>query len=1083
MATYGKLRQTTISGQAGTTWYVQLWKKDYTGSSSEMTLNGEGFSVKWSGQGGTRDRQFINSECVLNMYAENSTDEALIYDIFSKGDRNYYVRVYKNGQASANIWWFGWVNPSFSKIENTSFPYGVNIKATDSIGTFSKQSESSLSESDFPLSFPINNIIKDFGDDSGIYNSETELVIDGTFPDPNTAWYTQPTWTIPTGGGQIDYDGTSTKYIRQVLSSSIVAGNDYTISFTISNLDEGDSAELRLYNYNAQYFFDSSVLTYTSNGNYQVSGALLWSSNGLMIKGYVGDSFSLTDVSVIDGLISNPSPCPTNNNWFQTSIDWWANESTFESNDPFNLYRISKLPFRKDPEKFPNKYLKYDVLKESLKTFGTNCVLSNGKYSFIQPNSYKGSTTGELPFYRYKEGNEGLVSSVDETNLLELNGTTDSDKGVVMSGSVLTFEPPFKSVSAKFKNGNANILIHPNANYSSYGYVGNLQQDPSAADDAYIFWQLNLYFLEVLVQSAVDVIVPSNQTLRKEYFNTKFTWNIKIDNGTTTYYLTHNPDSDKYHWVLVEPDNINYAGYSSPTNSNPQQSVPFNSNSSATIPCNMYMGTGLDYQKRLVHTSMMLGITSELPPITGSVSVELNAENIYYSWQDTGAVGGQAFWRGGLDSTVYSQERYFYPPSPVTDSNSISINDEGEGVIYYSEQTDVISEENFDFQELTIGSSGGTGAEASNVQYLDSSSISISVSEGFRRGGSGGFANITQLLCSEFLSLQSEPLEVFQADIFSPDISPLKLMKYSINDDGSYNYYTFLGGKFSAQSETMSGEWYKINYTTPTIIDTPETIDFKRGNNQANQTELLLLNSQSNYKEGLIESSLGVLATAITASTATTSITLGSALKGELSQNQTLKLTMPNGANAKTITVSDGYNTSATTFNTDSFTTNIDYPIGSIISAAPYEMVSLMQRLTTSGTTSSRSVGVNVIQEINFLPHDFNLISSHNVTPITDDLGGSIKAHPIGNMYAQKLVSKGKTITKVNIFGSANFGFRVYEGFIFNDTTTLVGTGTANTELDITDIVGTSRNYINIEIAINSTSDEVYGGYALVTNT
>ena len=84
MATYGKLRHTTIKGQAGTTWYVQLWKKDYTGSSSEMTLNGEGFTINWSGQGGTRYRQFINSECVLNMYAQNDTDEALIYDIFSK---------------------------------------------------------------------------------------------------------------------------------------------------------------------------------------------------------------------------------------------------------------------------------------------------------------------------------------------------------------------------------------------------------------------------------------------------------------------------------------------------------------------------------------------------------------------------------------------------------------------------------------------------------------------------------------------------------------------------------------------------------------------------------------------------------------------------------------------------------------------------------------------------------------------------------------------------------------------------------------------------------------------------------------
>ena len=40
MATYGKLRETRILGQAGTTWHVQLWKKDYTGDPISMDLEG-----------------------------------------------------------------------------------------------------------------------------------------------------------------------------------------------------------------------------------------------------------------------------------------------------------------------------------------------------------------------------------------------------------------------------------------------------------------------------------------------------------------------------------------------------------------------------------------------------------------------------------------------------------------------------------------------------------------------------------------------------------------------------------------------------------------------------------------------------------------------------------------------------------------------------------------------------------------------------------------------------------------------------------------------------------------------------------
>ena len=128
-----------------------------TGSVTDITLKGDGFTVNWSGQGGTRDKQFIKSESVLSMYVQNSTDEDLIYDIFSKGDRSYYTRIYKNGQTKSDIWWFGWVNPSFCTIENSPFPYNASIKSTDSIGTFSKKEESVLEASAITTTHRINS--------------------------------------------------------------------------------------------------------------------------------------------------------------------------------------------------------------------------------------------------------------------------------------------------------------------------------------------------------------------------------------------------------------------------------------------------------------------------------------------------------------------------------------------------------------------------------------------------------------------------------------------------------------------------------------------------------------------------------------------------------------------------------------------------------------------------------------------------------------------------------------------------------------------------------------------------------------
>ena len=54
---FKKIRHTHILGEKGTTWYVEIWQKDYTGSSIECDLQGEGFEIKWSGQGNTRDRR------------------------------------------------------------------------------------------------------------------------------------------------------------------------------------------------------------------------------------------------------------------------------------------------------------------------------------------------------------------------------------------------------------------------------------------------------------------------------------------------------------------------------------------------------------------------------------------------------------------------------------------------------------------------------------------------------------------------------------------------------------------------------------------------------------------------------------------------------------------------------------------------------------------------------------------------------------------------------------------------------------------------------------------------------------------
>jgi len=944
MATYGKLRETRILGQAGTTWYVQLWKKDYTGDPISMDLEGEGFTCKYTGSGGTRNRRFINSECVLNFIVQNDTDEALLYDILEKGDREYYIRVYKNSISRDNIWWFGWVHPSFSTFQNTPYPYGSSIIATDSIGTYSKQAESAIPSAEFSSSFTINEHIKDFGDDAGVYNVETEEVENGSFLVDTTGWTFGSAWSLDSGLGKMNFTGASANYLNSSSGGiSVTAGQDISISFTIQDLGENESVSLSFRNQGLQFLLGTSQSTYQfySNGNYVVKGASLVSANQLRINptpisGSI--NFSLTDISLVKTLVTDSAPCPTNNYWFQNSINWWRNGDAHNSDDPFYLYRIAKLPFVTNPEKFPDRYLKYDVLNESLKVFNTVGTLSEGRYKFIQPNFYKNNLDGNIKYYEYQEGDNRQTNLLQSNELLTLDGTLNANKGVCMGGSTFTYEPPYKSVQAKFENGQANVIIHPNVDYTNYTFVGNLQADPNAPESAHLNIFLNLYNDENLSSAIVNANLTSGQQLKKRYFYTRFYWQVRISDGSNTYWLTHNPDSSRYHWVDSEPTNLVGVGYNAGTiSSDPLLISTFNSSDSSTSPCNSYT----PLIPGSIHFTTFFNLTKEadLPPITGQVFCKLTAtQNQYYTYKlQSGQEIIQPFspstnpYAGNeARFTVYpNQNPYIF--SSITDIDSISVNDEEEGIIYVASQSNVIAEESFEFEDLLIGSSGVSSAQDKNIQYLNSDGVAESANTGFRVGNSGGYINPTQLLCNQYLDLQAEPLEILQADVFSPDISPTKLIQYSINNNTDFNYYTFLGGTFKAQSETMSGEWFKANSSSVTFTEDDSSVPALSPSlpdiNNSSIGNIIL--SDNNIKS---VNALGTINADITSNSAINKLETSSNILGRVYDNQKLIITSQNNNRTLVVVVNGEQAKGSNGININTITPEYPIPEGSTIS-------------------------------------------------------------------------------------------------------------------------------------------------------
>jgi hypothetical protein len=786
---------------------------------TEFTPQGEGFEIKWTGQGGTRDREFLASECVLSLFAENDSDEAFIYDVFEKGDKEYFIRIYKNSVSNANIWWFGWVQPSFDVLSNEPYPYPVKIIATDSIGVYKERGKDVLTPSDWAAADRINNHINDFGTTMSLYN----------------------------------------------LSPGSVASGDL-------------------------------------------------------------------------------APAPYQHKWFKTSVDWWRDGDTYQSNDPFYLYYITSAAYRKDAEKKPYNYKKYDVLKGCMKTFNTVGFLSDGHYNFIQPNNLAGSLTGDVRMYPYLGSDNEVPSSGvgDVTTLLEIDQTQNANKGTVLAGANITFEPLFKSVTVDFINGNTSFNVPNGVDLTSPFTAGQLQ-----AADADI-GSLGLSF-SALHFETFSFTPATGRTLENWAIRTIGTLKIKHGTGSSSRWLKE--FGLGFVWETTEQSitlkrGRNIGNANGGPNSGGTYGMTTSSSLSNTVedpddeyPCNIEYNssTGQYTARTRINFQTFSGIP--IPQVSGDITIELNCSNDYWQFDDDAG-------------TPYITATPSGSITKVTEANGISMIaydtqalDGQVGLTYTTAQDANEAYEDYDLGEITTGCTTAGGTNFSNlifsVKYNSGSNLLVA-SQGFRRANSGSFLNISQLLTQEFLELQTEPLEILQADIFSPDISPLKYIKYSINNDGSYKYYQFLGGTFKAQSETMSGEWFKLSSGTVITPDPPDEIY-----QQEFRPVFQELGKSIRSNSGLIgddksNNAYGSLASDLPENTADTKVTLASASKGKIYDGQKLLLCYPDGSNPLTLTASGDSTTSDTQIDLSSFTPDKDYPAGSLLVPLTYDLTNVI---------------------------------------------------------------------------------------------------------------------------------------------
>ena len=143
--------------------------------------------------------------------------------------------------------------------------------------------------------------------------------------------------------------------------------------------------------------------------------------------------------------------------------------------------------------------------------------------------------------------------------------------------------------------------------------------------------------------------------------------------------------------------------------------------------------------------------------------------------------------------------------------------------------------------------------------------------------------------------------------------------------------------------------------------------------------------------------------------------------------------------------------------------------------------------IADDAVTFAKALGVtsNVFDnKIKLIPSDFMANDDGGNTKFgvgyvesAGSLYGMRTANNSTELYAFVSIPQGMTATHVDIFDKNDLAVEVFEAQINATTLVSKGSGNANTTLDITDVASTATNFLVIEVATTSaTNDKVYGG-------
>lgn len=976
-ATGGQLALDPTTNFQGYVKRVEL--KRYFPPAEEFKTQGEGFTLTYNGKGGTRNRNFVASECKINYLVEDTATENFLYDLVASGVQQYYVRIYRSiypwntpqGKTPGMILWYGYVMPAFDSLQNAPFPYLFNLTANDSYGFYSKRGvEVFPSEYDKTKRHSIRNIFRDF-----LINNKL---------------------------GEIEQNG------------------QFSL---ITNLDWRQTTD-----------------TY---GSFNPS-----------LKYHVAKGF-----------VTKPT--------------------TYNDSDEIDL---NSKPF---------DYKEIDVFNGVLKALNLTGIQSNGAYWFFQPNSLIANTTAVLEVYRYTNAGfaqdplSPLTIPVLDTVVNDSTGSiaiqTDAK---IIGGSTITFEPALKNVKINYEPGFSNFSVSAGQSLITEFYAGSIQ---TGTGDFYLTFEAEHKQTvdrgDFVFNSPVDNI---DWTFIDSSFTSQGNVTIKISNGSTDKYLVSNTNGG-LEWTSQTSSLTLIRGYNAPTfdpinNSGElaiglvSDNIPTNQGGNSTGPCQRYFLSG---NRAQAHTIFKFGGHVEDPGISGDINIKFDPDvNYFQAVRDnpSGALPSYEWTYDDLNNpdpisnTIIATNITLEP----TDENNLQNADVSNGIEYTASQNELEAFESEDHGNIRLGRNVNNLMYA--IQYDANPNFGFTnwaSVQNFQRGNptTDNPFNPTQLMLNEYLQMGVEPLEILQADLKSRFYAPHKVLKYSINNDGGYKYYMFLGGTYKASSEVWSGEWYKISDTPATVVisETPVTTGPTGGGPGGPMDEGKA--AFNNFESVLYHDALGISNTAITHLTQYTKVNFATTTKGKVYNGQKLVFSYPDGSNPLVLTVSGDQDLTVSGIDVTAFTPKISYPIGSVLRPLIYDFTNVITG--GSGTSTPNLFQGITTTAIYLAPNEFHVTTNSSVVMYTRNNIGSIQPSTFVNRskaYAKAFIPLGYRVTAVDVDSNQNRNIAVLSGRWSTDVVSSQGTGTANTTLTLgTAWTSIEGDYIIISFEFGASTDKING--------